>query len=308
MSIPKLKSYKNKSSSTVVFYSTKDRLDYTKITSQNLLENKEIDLIWLDGSETEMGKDYPNLVMESSDSAYRLYHNVVGGPDIAIMFALDNFIKSDYELMVLIENDVLMLEGWLNAIKKSIFDAETEGFQVGGASARVYPGRTLAVNSTYNLLLNSGAGCIALRQNAAKIILKNYRTITGDQLMAYFDNIQNNGLVLSGHNMSADWSFEYILYNRGLVVTSPQQTFAKNIDVVENHTITRSIKAIQPKDIQEQKVNLRFSNSTVSGREYIPIQHLNFGTPGSFINWFGEWKRQWNGGHGPFNLIGKGYI
>ena len=168
MSIPKLKSFKNKSSSIVVFYSTKDRLDYTKITSQNLLSNKEIDLIWLDGSETEMGKEYPNLVMESSDSAYRLYQNVVGGPDIAIMFALDNFLKSDYELMVLIENDVLMLEGWLYAIKKSIYDAEAEGFQVGGASARVYPNRILAINSTYNLLLNSGAGCIALRQNAAK--------------------------------------------------------------------------------------------------------------------------------------------
>ncbi len=308
MNIPKPTSYKNPSSNIVVYYSSKDRVDFTKITSSILLSSKEVDLIWLDGSETEIGKEFPRKMMESSDSAYRLYQNVVGGPDIAIMFALHNFLKSDYELMVLIENDVLMFEGWLSAIKKSMDDAESDGFRVGGASARVFPSRILAANSTYNLLLNSGAGCIALRQDAAKLILKNYRTITGDQLISYFNKIQTSGLNYSGYNMSADWAFEYILYNKGLVVTSPPNTFAKNIDQEENYTLTRSVNSIDPKIIYSEKENIRFPQSPVSGNEYIPVQHLNFSDSFGFINFYGDWKRQWNGDRGPFNFIGKGII
>lgn len=308
MITPKITSFKNPSSSVVVFYSTKDRFEFTNITSKNLLESNEIDLIWLDGSDTQIGKDLPLRLMKSSGSAYRLYQNVVGGPDIAIMFALDIFLKSNYELMVLIENDVLMLNGWLDAIRKSMYDAEADGFKVGGASARVFPARILAANSTYNLLLNSGAGCIALNQNAAKLILKNYRTISGDQLISYFDNIQKCNLNFSGYNMSADWAFEYILYNNGLVVTSPHHTYAKNIDQNEDYTIYRNIKSITPASIPSKNPNVRFSNSPVSKREYIPIHHMNFGTSSHHINFYGDWKRQWNADHGPFNFIGKGII
>jgi hypothetical protein len=247
--------------------------------------------------------------MSRATSAYQLHRGVKGGPDIAIMYAMNQFLKSNHSLMVLLENDVLLHDGWLNALINSMLAAEKDGFKVGGSSARVIQYRVLAENSGYNLLWNSGAGCIALTQEGAKKVLQNYRTIQTSELIPFFENI-------SGRNfekqipelLSADWSFDYVIYSSGLVVTSPAINYAHNIDMSDIYFSPGNLPALSSVDFSKHSGDVRFPKSLVSGKVFLPVHSLRYATSECNLRISGSWERKWSPTQGPFHFFGDGLI
>ena len=110
-----------------------------------------------------------------------LHQGVIGGPDSAIMYTLQTLRARSYDLVILIENDVLLSDGWFAAMYASIERAETAGFRVGAATVRVFAERVLSFNGDYCLMLNSGAGFIALRGPCGHPD-GHYRTLTAQSI------------------------------------------------------------------------------------------------------------------------------
>ncbi len=324
-----------KKNDIAIAYSTKDRIDLSVVTAPRVLASNNVDVYWFDGSLTDEGKNLPNAVMNGKEGACEIHQNVDGGPDRAIVYALDYLKSFQYKIVILIENDIYLENGWLEQMLDSISNAENDGFRVGASSARVFSRRVLSVNDNYCLLLNAGAACIALTQDALNIILDNYRTTTAEELRQHFLYLTNNDFSntweLSSNNtvnqfLSADWFFDIVLYLNGFVVTSPLVTFARNIDADHEKAVaTKIVNNISDHDIRlnqlittPQQLNLpnsndfKLQNSPISGRPLVPCHYLNLiineSATDNLIFFKGNWLRKWVQVLGPFEVFGDGSI
>ena len=71
-----------------VAYSTKDRTEQTRLTVAPLIDDPNIDLYWFDGSTTDLGRQLPFELCPDHTAICEVHQGVVGGPDCAIMHAL----------------------------------------------------------------------------------------------------------------------------------------------------------------------------------------------------------------------------
>src|SRR5690349_21655153 len=101
--------------------STKDRVPKTLEAIGALAFDGAFDLLWLDGSATEEGRQLPDLLAPSLDSLREIHHDVTGGPDAAIFTALARMVALGYPYCGLIENDVKLAPGWFDTVM-ALFD------------------------------------------------------------------------------------------------------------------------------------------------------------------------------------------
>ena len=319
---------REKNANIAIAYSTKDRTELTLRTITPLLAQSNIDVYWFDGSTTEEGRSLPELIFKSASVACEIHRGVSGGPDAAILYALQTLQSRGYDWLVLVENDVLLQQGWLEALIKAVNQAEADGYRIGGASARIYDRRVLSANTDYCFLANSGAGFFAIHNQCIDLILKNYRTVLARELTTFFNNFISSDL--SNHfewsygrvPLSVDYIFDLVLYAHGYGVVGPSRSFAKNIDQlalktvqskvvnrVEEHAKEAFASVIPSELLNGQLTPLfqKFQKSLWSDLIFIPIQYLKSSQSlrgKDLINFSGDVHCGWNQTFGPFYLLG----
>lgn len=321
---------RDRRSHVAVAYSTKDRTELTRATVAPLLGDPGIDLFWFDGSATDAGRALPHQLCAGSPAACAIHGGVTGGPDRAIFYALQTLRDHGYALIILIENDVLVADGWYDALRAAMDRARADGFRVGGGSVRVIQRRVLSFNDSYCLLLNSGAGFLALTNKAAGILLQHYRTCDGAELLRHLRYLTGHDLTgavaFSGtQGLSADWLFDIMLYLHGYAVAAPPVSFASNIDlgpsyppvpVIEHaraHDTATRFRIARPAQLRGiERPHFSFQKSPVSDLSLIGCHQLqltvNAGGGRAPVRLSGPWKRRWLQMLGPFAMQGTGSV
>src|ERR1700722_18182828 len=147
-------------------YSTKDQVELTK---QTLPRIRDIgaDLYWCDGSRTEEGRTF--FLDRDDHLEFKRTTRVFGGADAAIAWKLSTMLASNarYTHIGLIENDVLLDDGWLAPTLALFERGEQDGLSVGAVSPRSYVDRALIQRDGYAVMHNIGAGAIIFTRAAA---------------------------------------------------------------------------------------------------------------------------------------------
>lgn len=200
-------------------FMTKDRVELSKQTFPRLQEAYDAgaDIWWLDGSVTKEGEELPEKM---ADNGMIVRHNVRGGPDAAVAYAVTECLRSGYDYIGIIENDVLLGEGWFKPTM-DLFLREVGG-HVGAVSARCYEDRVLFKREGHNVMHNLGFGMVIWTAQAARLMLKHMRThrtlenrrtfarLAGVDIGTYWAFRVGDGWVC------ADWGVDRVLAEHGL--------------------------------------------------------------------------------------------
>ena len=304
----------------IVAYSTKDRTDFTFQTIPPILASG-VSVVWFDGSNTNTGRRFP-FQFKRNKNLLNIINDVTGGPDAAIIFALDYIYESySHEWIILIENDVLVEDGWLLALDESIRAAISDGLNVGSATARVYENRLFRKFNKYGLVYNSGAGFIAINRKLIPPLLSNYRTTSvGEVLNSYresgvdlqdiweFKNHAND------YPLSADWFFEILFLSFGFYSICTTGTYSKNIDTtdyVNNRKLISRAAWVEEKSrspVQSMNsLNITQLIPLCDGFFLLPIYHLYVLKHNPLVQ--NRWMKIWNQTLGPIGLTTRfGYM
>lgn len=215
-----------------IAFSTKDRVELTKRSIEPLLQPDKFDLWWVDGSKTDEGKKLHGFYANDKAIKGKAY----GGSGPAIVYALTRLLQSgsrkditlnvgavwDYDYIGLVENDVLLHDGWFDDMMALFERGKQDGFEVGAVSARCYEDRILIQRDGYAICHNLGAGMIMFTRKAAELVLQNYRTVWTTENRLLF--AQLSGIDIGGywafrgseHFLVADWNFDRVLAANGL--------------------------------------------------------------------------------------------
>jgi hypothetical protein len=211
-----------------IAFSTKDRVELSKQSIEPLLQPDKFDLFWIDGSKTKDGEELPfpylgRFVHKGNSCIIR--SNVIGGADAAIAFSLTTMLQhpNNYEYVGLVENDVLLDADWFEQTMELFVRGRNDGLEPGAVSARSYEDRILIQCDGYAVMHNLGAGMVIFSRKAAELVLQNFRTGWTTENRRTF--MQVSGLdiarwapfVQQPHVTCADWQFERILAQHGLV-------------------------------------------------------------------------------------------
>lgn len=200
-----------------IAFSTCDRPELTKRSIEPLLQPRKFDLHLVDGSKTKEGQQLPGQYN------FRQFHpQIMGGSGPAIVYALSTLLKLRYEYIGLVENDVLLKDGWFEAMMALFERGKEDGLEVGAVSARAYEDRILIQRDGYAVMHNIGAGMIMFTRAAAKLVLQNYRTVWTTENRLLF--AQLSGIDIGSywafrgneHFLVADWNFDRVLAANGL--------------------------------------------------------------------------------------------
>jgi hypothetical protein len=214
-------------------YSTKDRVELSKQTSQPFREVANCDLYWMDGSTTEEGCALPAQLAPSIPALKEIHHGVTGGPDIAIVYSLTYLLQRGYDYIGLVENDVLLEAGWLERLMDLFTEGESDGLRVGAVSARTIRERALVRHGDYAVMFNLGAGMVLFSRQAARAVLDRYHTPTVQEIRETVRSrtgldIARNGIVPAG--TCADWFYDAGLLWDGFCSLAPVPALADNVD------------------------------------------------------------------------------
>lgn len=227
-----------------ISYLTCDKLDLVKQSLPPLLEGAmqdKYDLFVCDGSTTEANEKelwqlaYPTANVRS---------NVRGGAGAAIVYALTLMLqhKEEYTHVGLVENDVLLRDGWLDCL--DLFSrGEADGLCVGAVSARAYVDRVLFARANFSVMHNTGAGMMLFSRQAAQIILDTFRTHwTSDnrRIFSWLCGIDIGtfwAFRMNEHFLTADWGWDAVLAANGLaslaLMPSPVEMIGQNPPLAE---------------------------------------------------------------------------
>jgi glycosyltransferase involved in cell wall biosynthesis/SAM-dependent methyltransferase/Tfp pilus assembly protein PilF len=218
--------------------STKERTEFTARILPGL-DCGGFDLIWCDGSTTPEGRAFASAEHFKKTPLIEIHHDVTGGPDAAIQFSLQRLIALSYDYVGLIENDIALAPGWLDAMLAAWRAAENDGFKVGAATARSMASRVLARTENYVVKWNVGAGMVLFSREAAQAVLDDYSLPSAGEIKNFFH--KNSGADLSGvwelfmdktdRLLGADWRYASSIWKKGLVSVGTVPTFAENIDM-----------------------------------------------------------------------------
>jgi hypothetical protein len=197
-------------------FSTKDRLELTRKSVKPLLQPNKFDLFIYDGSKTKEAQEF---ALSHKDAAVTL--NVVGGSGAAIVYALTDMLKRDYQYLGLVENDTLLPKGWFEPTMALFKQGKADGLAVGAVSPRCYEDRILIQRDGYAVMHNLGAGAIIFSREAARLTLDYYRTqwtvenrMTFAQLSC-IDIGRYWAFKGSEHWLCADWRWDAVLAAHG---------------------------------------------------------------------------------------------
>jgi len=208
---------------SAIGFLTKDRTELTRQALPPLLDaarNGHFHLFVYDGSTTEANE---RAIWELAYPTGHMTANVRGGAGAAIVFALTELLNHSegYDVIGLVENDVLLLDGWLVAL--DLFErGQSDGFEVGAVSARCFEDRILFQRDGYAVVHNLGAGCVFLSRKAVQIILDTFRTgwtIDNRRVFSQLCGIDiGHYWAFRGQEnaLTADWHWETALAAHGL--------------------------------------------------------------------------------------------
>lgn len=300
--------------------------DKTKLSRQTLLplldgaRKNQFHLFINDGSVTSEGEEF------ASQAGYPtavVTHNVRGGPDAAIVFALTQLLqhKENYDVVGLVENDVLLADGWFERTVELFSRGEADGLRVGAISARCYEDRILVQRSGYALVHNLGAGLIFLTREAAQLVLENFRTGWWHDNRAVFCQLSGLDIGRWGafraneQQVGSDWHFETVLARHGLaalaLTPSPCTMIGQVPPLAEQglKLVEQEIDGLRNDDAFDHFVERsalvrsgdyriempRFEKYTQGVYTYYPHQIEAIGG-----DYRGDWHLGWAQGFGPF--------
>jgi len=213
-----------------IAFNTCDRIELTKRSIEPLLQPDKFDLFAIDGSKTEEGKAFAERWYDQK-VCFEVRREVRGGSGPAIVYALTALLNKlwekpgtkatsqGYDYIGLVENDVLLHDGWFDDMM-ALFDHPT--LEVGAVSARCYEDRILMQRDGYAVCHNLGAGMIMFSRKAAEIVLHNYRTVWTTENRLLFSQLSGIDIgkywAFRGmqHFLVADWNFDRVLAAHGL--------------------------------------------------------------------------------------------
>ena len=220
------------------------RMDLTEQTIKPLIaaaREQKLHLFVVDGSTKQ--PDIERLWYLAYPTA-TIANNVRGGAGAAIVYALTEMLDhvENYTHVGLLENDVLLGDGWLAAL--GLFDRAVDyQLPVGAVSPRCYEDRVLIQRDGFAVMHNLGAGCIIFTREAARIVLDHFRTgMTTDnrRIFAQLSGIDIGSywaFRLNEHPLTADWHWDATLAAHGLaslaLTPSPTEMIGQNPPLAE---------------------------------------------------------------------------
>jgi hypothetical protein len=201
-------------------YSTKDQVELTEQTFPILRDGQHA-LYWCDGSIERHGQLFFDAWKGITTGANGM---VRGGADAAIAWKLSTVLSASQEFTYigLIENDVLLGEDWLTPTMELFEKGKQDGLEVGAVSPRSYVDRILVQRDGYAVMHNIGAGAIIFTREAAKIVLRSFRTHWWADNVRMFAQISGVDLrtyaCFAGREqfVTTDWGWEAQLARHGL--------------------------------------------------------------------------------------------
>lgn len=285
-----------------ICFSTKDRVAFSKTTLPALLkENDKFDLFIVDGSQTEEGRAYA-LDLNTRKGIAGVHCNVTGGADVAIVYALSFMLERGYEYLGLVENDVLLSDGWYERISDMLLSTTN----VGSVSARCYEDRVLEYGKNAALMSNIGAGMVVFTRPGAEAVLDYYRNGSLNEYKFwphYFYNkaVKNPHEITdpnAQYQMTADWFFESSMMARGLISVACVPTMARSTD---NTPEVLQLDIVSGNSILRKNTTPVCFGNYDPGAGTFPVQpHQIFkALPDAFT---GDWKITWAKHNGPFGM------
>jgi glycosyltransferase involved in cell wall biosynthesis/ADP-heptose:LPS heptosyltransferase/predicted Zn-dependent protease len=218
--------------------STMERMDFTEKILPGL-DCGGFDLIWCDGSKTSEGKAFASARHFKKTPLVEIVFDVRGGPDAAIQFSLKRLLAKGYDYVGLIENDIQLKPGWLEAMMAAWRAAQKDGFEIGAVTARTAASRVLTRGTGYTVQWNLGAGMSLFSRAGAEAVLADYQLTNAKQIHEFY--LSRVGMDLSGawelfmekpdRGLGADWYFAAAMLKKGLVAVGVVPNHAENIDV-----------------------------------------------------------------------------
>jgi len=216
-----------------ICFMTKDRVELSRKTLPALvgglgksetMKPLPFDLWMIDGSATDEGRRYPLEIVNQAkaDSGIHVRHNVRGGPDAAVAYAVTECLAHGYEYIGIVENDVLLPNSWFYDTMALFDRARDAGFDAGAVSPRCYEDRILFQRDGYAVCHNLGFGCVIWSRQAARLMLENMRTSwTLENRRVFMDlagvDIGTYWAFRTGeHMLCADWGVDRVLAAHGL--------------------------------------------------------------------------------------------
>jgi hypothetical protein len=227
-----------------ISYLTADKIELVSQSLPPLLDGAmqgKYDLFVCDGSTTEANE---KALWDLAYPTANIRSNVRGGAGAAIVYALTLMLKheANYEVVGLVENDVLLRDGWLDCL--DLFSkGAADGLGVGAVSARCFTDRVLFQRTDFAVMHNIGAGCILLTRQAAQIILDTFRTHWTSDNRRIFSQLCGIDIGafwafrMNEHFLTSDWGWDAVLAAHGLASLalnpSPVEMIGQNPPLAE---------------------------------------------------------------------------
>ena len=306
-------------------FMTKDRAELSKRSIEPLL-GCDADLWWMDGSNTLEGQALPDKYLGNGQSAKprNMRWNVIGGPDAAVAYAVTECLKNEsYTHIGIVENDVLLQEGWFEPTMALFDRARQDGLEAGAVSARCYEDRVLFQRDGYDVMHNLGFGLVIWTREAARLMLKYLRTSWTMENRRVFSRLGGFDIGrfwafgLGEHWLCADWGVDRAIAGHGLASIaldpSPVEMIGQDPPLEKQGlTLATGRKLAREGDFQ------RFVETTRAIREgSLQLQQNSFvyqvGNGGwlAFVHQLasfpdyqisGGWRLKWHQGYGPFGF------
>jgi hypothetical protein len=301
---------------------TRDKVELSSRTVKPLLGLSDVDLFWIDGSQTPEGRELPvRTSLEAGENhRIKLHMGVLGGPDAAVVYALTTMLKGGYEYVGLCESDVVLPDGWLGPTLALFERGQAEGLHVGAVSTRAYEDRILCQRDGYAVMLNLGWGQQLMTREAACLALTYGRTGFTTENRRVF--CQLSGLDIGRwwaframeHGLVADWHNDVVLASHGLaslaLTPSPVEMIGQ-VPPLHEQGLTIATKPVEL--LRNDDAFARYAGNTAcirqgkwslnpslelqdqQGYTIFPHQVATFG--GLYE---GDWRLKFSQGFGPF--------
>jgi hypothetical protein len=221
--------------------STRDRFVYTMRTIKSLDAEGGFDLIWNDGSERGEVAELSRYFAFRKVRLVEVNYGVTGGADAAIRFGLRRLLELGYDFIGLVENDLMLLPGWLGAMRAAFDAASEDGIKVGAVSALGYQSRVLEYRKNYSIDWARGAALVIFTREAAQLLLENYSRVemTSQQIRGFYAEHFGvavhvpewavGGRWMDGP-MTLDWGYAPLLYANGYACVGTIPSIVRDLE------------------------------------------------------------------------------
>jgi len=218
-------------------YSTMERTHFTLRTVRGLDADERIDIFWCDGSASPAARKVPSPKYFKRARLKEIHYDITGGADAVIQYALRRMLSLGYDYIGLLENDILLEDGWLPAIMDAFEAGRRDQLRVGAVTTRTIESRILFHRPGYAAMWNMGAGMVIFTREAVEAVLADYHTTGSQSVGEYwkqwgFDlDAWELWMDQPNRGLGADWWYAVAMMNKGLVCIGSVPSLADNIDV-----------------------------------------------------------------------------